>query len=176
MTTIAQRNWTPAWEIHGRYDRMQPPCEVRPWAFKPKSGRIVNLECEYRIVPDQFDAQRPKKWIPIANTTNNANKYIELTYEQAVKVAEICRAKNWPVKNGVASVIDRDKYLKSQLAALAESREVYFSERSIQNAEVQTEAQYTKATDDFFAKIEREAKPAAEKPAATPKAAEAPKV
>ena len=169
MTLNTKRNWTPAWEIHGRYDRMKAPHEVRPWGFKPKSGRIVTLECEYRIVPDPFDAQRPKKWIPIANTTQNTKKYIELTYEQVVKVAEICRAKKWPVKNGVASVIDRDGFLKSQLAALAAAPEVYFSERSTQNVEVKTEAQYTKATDDFFAKIEREAKP-------TTKAAEAPKV
>lgn len=176
MINQMKRNWTPAWEIHGRYDRMKPPCEVRPWAFKPKSGRIVNLECEYRIVPDAFDAQRPKKWIPIANTVQNANRYIELTYEQAVKVAEICRAKKWPVKNGVASIIDKDKFLKSQLAALAEAPEVYFSERSTQNVEARSEAQYTKATDDFFAKIEREAKPTPDKPVAAPKAAEAPKV
>lgn len=171
MTEATQKKkmWTPNWEVSSRYDKFHPPPSARPWAFKPKSGKIVNLDADYNIRPNTMDGQRPQSWSRINGTTKNPHRWIELTWEQVQKAAVICRERQWPLKKGVAAVIDRDQYIKSQLAELAAAPEVYLTGQAPVDSIVKTEAVYDKATEAFFADVAKETAPAAPK-AATPKA------
>lgn len=163
-TERKRKTITPNWEIQTRYDKLNAPVEVRPWAFKPKSGKIVNLDAKYAVIDNPLDGQRPKSWRLIPGSASNFHNWITLSWEQVQTVAKICREKDWPLKKGVAAVIDRDAFLKSQLAALAAAPEVYLSHTSQGRVEAAAAPTYDKATEAFFADVAKESAPA--KPAA----------
>lgn len=158
-----RRNWTPSWELVARHYRMLPPAEVKVWGFKYKSGKIVDMQADYAPRQNPMDGQRPLGWAMVAGSVKNKNRLITMTHEQAKQAVSIAREKDWPVKKGVAAVIDRDEFSKNQLAALARSPDVYLTPLYVSVAAntVQDGKQaWTKESEDFFSGVAKEMKPA----------------
>lgn len=175
VAELPKRQWIPGWEIPEKYGKFHPPPSQRVYAFKPKRGVLVTLQADAFPVKDNpLDGQRPLAWKVKPETVQNPQKWITLTYDQAVRAVEICRERDWPVKKGVAAVIDTDHFTKVQLAKLASAPESFPVHRNASPASVVEEPKFDAVTADFFASAQKATAPAAPvatKTAAKPEAA-----
>lgn len=167
MTEKPRRTWTPLWETHGRSARMLSPPEIRPWAYDYKTGKLIDLPANYNKRENLTDAQRPVAWSRVPRSEVNKEKLITLTWEQVQKAMALCREKDWPIKKGVAAVINRDDFLKSQLALLVGSPETYLRNPSYAGPDAKPDEEWGKASEDFFASVAKDTAPAKATVAAT---------
>lgn len=165
MNAVAEpikRQWIPGWEIPEKYAKFHPPHSQRVYAFKPRRGVIVTLQADaYPIKENPLDGQNHLAWKVRPETVQNPQKWITLTYEQAVKAVEICRERDWPVKKGVAAVIDTDNYSKVQLAKLASAPEAFPVGRRAAPSFTADEPKFDAATEAFFASAQKSTAPVA---------------
>lgn len=153
MTTTekTRRYWTPPWEVAFARKPYLPPFHIRPWSFKAKTGKIVELQAEY--VPTKqnpMDGQRPFEWAVRNGSDKNPHASVTFDYETAKKIVELCREKQWPMKKGVAAMIDRDNFSKKQLAAIASAPEIFIrGDKSAESVAV-VDPVYDDSTEAFF--------------------------
>jgi hypothetical protein len=170
MEQTKRREWVPIWEIPEKYGKFHPPHSMRVYAFKPKSGKIVTLYAD--AIPTKenlFDGQAPLGWRVLPNTVQNPQKWVTLTFEQAKKAADLCRANDWPLKKGVAAVIDPDQWSKVQLAKIFTAPEIFVTKRGMFTAAPTEEAKWDDSAAAFFASARKSADaPAAQKASASP--------